>query len=60
MSLEDRDWFREEHKYTEKKQSKLLEQVAKKQKLKKYVLVIVVIMLVFILCKTTGIVFFIF
>lgn len=36
MSLEDRDWFREEHKKREQLQSKLLEKVARKQKIKKY------------------------
>lgn len=60
MSLEDRDWFREEHKRIEKKQSRLLEQVAKKQKIKRYVLTVVVIIGVIVLYKITGVLFFIF
>lgn len=57
MSLEDRDWFREEHKCMEKKQSRLLEQVAKRQKIKRYILAIIGVI---VLYKITGVLFFIF
>lgn len=44
----------------EKKQSRLLEQIAKRQKIKRYILAIVVIIGVIVLYKITGILFFIF